>query len=169
MTSKRLFQDFSEREIPDELLFKEKESKIEIMFRRTELWMSHNCTHIPFLGIRIFLWRLFESLVGDDKCPWWRRRGEKIAPGTWYWGINWYGASTWYSVPLLLAQVLVELQNTCKKSWTEKCLKDPTYAIFLKSWGFKDVKNDIPMCQYHSTRPQPIQLVPTMQKKLFTS
>ena len=47
--------------------------------------------------------------------------------------------------------------------------KDPTYAIFLKSWVFKDVKYDIPMCQYHSTRPQPIQLVPTMQKKLFTS
>ena len=29
---------------------------------------------------------------------------------------------------------------------------------------FKDVKYDILMCQYHSTRPQPIQLVPTMQK-----
>ena len=48
-------------------------------------------------------------------------------------------------------------------------MKDPKYAIFFKSWGFKDVKYDIPMCQYHSTRPQPIQLVPTMQKKLFTS
>ena len=46
--------------------------------------------------------------------------------------------------------------------------KDPRNAIFLKSWVFKDVKYDIPMCQYHSTRPQPIQLVPTMQKKLFT-
>ena len=56
--------------------------------------------------------------------------------------------------PLLLALVLVELQNTCKKkSWTEKCSKDPTYAIFLKSWGFKDVKYDILMCQSHSTRP----------------
>ena len=53
-----------------------------------------------------------------------------------------------------------------KKIWTEKCLKDPTYAIFLKSWGFKDVKYDILMCQSHSTRPQPIQLVPTMQKKI---
>ena len=51
---KKTFQDFSEREIPDELFFKEKESKIEIMFRRTELWMSHNCTDIPFLGIRNF-------------------------------------------------------------------------------------------------------------------
>ena len=29
---------------------------------------------------------------------------------------------------------------------------DPTYAIFLKSWGFKDVKYDILMCQSHSTR-----------------
>ena len=33
---------------------------------------------------------------------------------------------------------------------TEKCLKDPTYAIFWKSWGFKDVKYDIPMCQSQS-------------------
>ena len=46
--------------------------------------------------------------------------------------------------------------------------KDLTYAIFLESWVFEDVKYDIPMCEYHSTRPQPIQLVPTMQKKLFT-
>ena len=30
---------------------------------------------------------------------------------------------------------------------------------------FKDVKYDIPMCQCHSTRPQPILLVPTIQKK----
>ena len=35
--------------------------------------------------------------------------------------------------------LLVELQNTCKKNWAEKCLKDPTCAIFLKSWGYKDV------------------------------
>ena len=77
---KKTFQYFSEREIPDELLFKEKESKIEIMFRRTELWMSHNCTDIPFLGIRNF--------CGDYLKAWWRRRGEKSAPGTRYWGIN---------------------------------------------------------------------------------
>ena len=63
---------------------------------------------------------------------------------------------------LLLALVLDELQNTCKISWTEKCLKDPTYAIFLESWGFKDVKYDIPMCQSHSTCPH-------SAKKLFTS
>ena len=30
-------------------------------------------------------------------------------------------------------------------------LKDPTYAIFLKSWGFKDVKYDIPIRYFHST------------------
>ena len=48
-------------------------------------------------------------------------------------------------------------------------LQNPTYAIFLKSWGFKDVKYDIPLYQSHSTRPQPIQLAPTMQKKLFMS
>ena len=41
---------------------------------------------------------------------------------------------------------------------------DPTYAMF-----YKDVKYDILMCQSHSNRPQPIQLVPTMQKKLFMS
>ena len=63
--------------------------------------------------------------------------------------------------------LLVELQNTVN-SWTEKCLKDLTYAIILESWVFKDVKYDIPMCQSHSTRPQSIPLVPTMQKKLFT-
>ena len=44
-------------------------------------------------------------------------------------------------------------------------MKDPSFAIFLKNWGFKDVKYDILMCQSHSTRRQPIQLVPTMQKK----
>ena len=38
--------------------------------------------------------------------------------------------------------------HNVKKSWTEKCSKDPTYATFLKCWGFKDVKCDIPMCQY---------------------
>ena len=32
------------------------------------------------------------------------------------------------------------------------------YAIFLKRWGFKDVKYDI---------PQPMQLASTKQKKLF--
>ena len=35
-------------------------------------------------------------------------------------------------------------------------------------WGFRDIKYDIPICQSHSTRPHPIQLVPTMQNKLFT-
>ena len=71
-------------------------------------------------------------------------------------------------ISLLLVMVLVELQIHVKKSWTEKCLKDPTYAIFLKSWGFKDDKYDIPKYQSHSTRPQAIQLVPKMPKKLWT-
>ena len=80
------FQDFSEREKPDELFFKEKESKIEIMFRRSELWMSHNCTHIPFLGIRHF--------CGDYLKAWW--------PGGW-WCMSmvettWWKECTWYSV-----------------------------------------------------------------------
>ena len=38
---------------------------------------------------------------------------------------------------------------------------------FLKSWVFKDVRYDIPMCQYRSTRPLSIQLVLTMQKALY--
>ena len=33
-----------------------------------------------------------------------------------------------------------------------KCLKDPTYAIFLNSWWFKDVQNDIPKCSIHTYR-----------------
>ena len=37
--------------------------------------------------------------------------------------------------------------------WTEMNPLYPTYAIFLKMWGFKDVKYDILMCQSHSTRP----------------
>ena len=28
-----------------------------------------------------------------------------------------------------------------------ECQKDPTYGIFLKRGLFKDMKNDIPMCQ----------------------
>ena len=52
-------------------------------------------------------------------------------------------------------------QNTCKK-------KTQHMIYFWKAEGVKDFKYDIPMCQYHSSRPQPIQLVPTMQKKLFT-
>ena len=35
-------------------------------------------------------------------------------------------------------------------------LEIPNICYILKSWGFKDVKYDIPM---------PIELVPTMQKK----
>ena len=42
--------------------------------------------------------------------------------------------------------------------------KDPRFAIFLKSWGFKDVKYDISIFHSHSTRPQLIQLGPTTQK-----
>ena len=30
-----------------------------------------------------------------------------------------------------------------------KCQKDPTCGIFLKRGLFKDIKNDIPMCQTH--------------------
>ena len=63
-----------------------------------------------------------------------------------------------------LAMDSVGLRNTLKKRWTEKCLKGPTYAIFFKSWGFKDDKYDIPCIIIN-----PIQLGPTMQKELFTS
>ena len=43
-------------------------------------------------------------------------------------------------------------------------LERPNVCYIFKSWGFKDVKYEIPMCQSHSTRHQPIQLVPTIQK-----
>ena len=36
------------------------------------------------------------------------------------------------SAPLLLALLLVELQNACKKSWTEKCLRANICYIFEK-------------------------------------
>ena len=68
-------------------------------------------------------------------------------------------------VSLQLALDSARFEFTLKMRLNRIWPKDPTYAIFLKSWVFKDVKYDIPMCQYHSTRPQPIQLVPTMQKK----
>ena len=43
-----------------------------------------------------------------------------------------------------------------------KMLQSPNiYALFLKSWGFKDVKYDIFPCV------NPIQLVPTMKKALY--
>ena len=74
-----------------------------------------------------------------------------------------------YQISLQLALDSARFEFTLKMRLNRIWPKDPTYAIFLKSWVFKDVKYDIPMCQYHSTRPQPIQLVPTMQKKLFTS
>ena len=64
--------------------------------------------------------------------------------------------------------VIATIFTAVSAGWTEKWPKDPIYAIIVKSWVFKDVKYDIPMCQYHSTWPQPIQVVPTKQKKLFT-
>ena len=33
--------------------------------------------------------------------------------------------------------------------WFLWCQKDPTYGIFLKRGLFKDIKNDIPVCQTH--------------------
>ena len=55
-------------------------------------------------------------------------------------------------------------------NWTGKCLKDTIYLLhFLMgtqcSGGSRMyVQYDIPMCQSHSTQPQPIQLLPTKQK-----
>ena len=62
--------------------------------------------------------------------------------------------------------------SSCKihvKKLNRQMLERPNVCYIFKSWGFKDVKYEIPMCQSHSTCPQPIPLVPTMQKKLFTS
>ena len=54
---------------------------------------------------------------------------------------------------MVLVMLMVELQNICKKNVEQK------NAVFFKSWGFKDVKYDLPMCKSHSTQPQPIQCV----------
>ena len=43
---------------------------------------------------------------------------------------------------LLLVMILGELQKKLNRQ-----MPDPTYAIFFKSWGFKDVKYDIPSRQ----------------------
>ena len=71
-------------------------------------------------------------------------------------------------IPLMFELDSARFEFTLKIRLNRIWPKDLTYAIFLKSWVFKDVKYDIPMCKYHSTRPQPIQLVPTMQKMHFT-
>ena len=81
---------------------------------------------------------------------------------------SWTGLIGLVVLTLQLALDSARFEFTLKMRLNRIWPKDPTYAIFLKSWVFKDVKYDIPVCQYHSTRPQPIQLVPTMQKKLFT-
>ena len=66
------------------------------------------------------------------------------------------------SVAPLLVMLLVELQNTCKKGWTEK----RSNICYI----FENMR--VQGCQIwhsHSTWPQIIQLFPTMQKNLFTS
>ena len=44
--------------------------------------------------------------------------------------------------------------------WTGYWPKDPTYAIFLKSWGFKDVKYDIPCVNTIQLGPSPFNSAP---------
>ena len=65
-------------------------------------------------------------------------------------------------ISLLLVMLLVELQNTCKKGWTEK--RSNICYIFekMRVQGFQ-------IWHSHSTRPQIIQLFLTMQKILFTT
>ena len=60
---------------------------------------------------------------------------------------------------LLLVMILGELQKKLNRQ-----MPDPTYAISFKSWGFKDVKYDIPMCQSYSTRPSPFNSSPQCKK-----
>ena len=71
---------------------------------------------------------------------------------------------------LLLALVLVDLQNTCAKKLNRKMLESPNICYVFEKLRVRGCvcMYDIQMCQYHSTRPQPIQLVPTMQKMHFT-
>ena len=59
-------------------------------------------------------------------------------------------------------------QNTCKTDLNRIMTERPNIFYIFEKLSVQDVKHDIPMCQGHSTRPQPIQLGPTMQKKLFT-
>ena len=65
------------------------------------------------------------------------------------------------SAALLLVMLLVELQNTRKKRLNRK--KDPIYAIFLKRWGFKDVKYDIPI----QLGPRSFNFSPQCKKSLY--
>ena len=44
------------------------------------------------------------------------------------------------------ANTKIQIQNSQIQHMT-KCQKDPTCGIFLKRGLFKDIKNDIPMCQ----------------------
>ena len=62
--------------------------------------------------------------------------------------------------PLLIVTVLVQLQNICKKKLNRKMLERPIICYICE-------KLRVQGCQIghsHSTRPQPIQLVPTVQK-----
>ena len=50
-------------------------------------------------------------------------------------------------------------------------IERPSICYIFEKLGVQgcQIYMTFPMCQSHSTRPQPIQLVPTMQKKLFMS
>ena len=104
------------------------------------------------------------EVAGKPKIPFsqWMATGRLPKEST-MWELSLF--SVWCGTAVMSRKKKLESKVHVKLIWTEMNPLDPTYAIFLKSWGFKDVKYDIPMCQYHSTRPQPIQLVPTMQKK----
>ena len=52
---------------------------------------------------------------------------------------------------------LLEDRDNAKTKTKTDCLQDPTYATFLESRGFKDIKNHTLTNQPRSTRPDQIQ------------
>ena len=53
-----------------------------------------------------------------------------------------------------------------------KCQKDPTCSIFLKRGLFKDIKNDISMCQtckYKNTKKHPYLRIETSLSRVYRS
>ena len=52
-------------------------------------------------------------------------------------------------------------QNTCKTDLNRIMTERPNIFYIFEKLSVQDVKHDIPMCQGHSTRPQPIQFGPS--------
>ena len=76
-------------------------------------------------------------------------------------------------IPLMFELDSARFEFTLKMRLNRKMLKRPNIGYIFEKLNVQGCQiyliiYDIPMCPYHSTRPQLIQLVPTMQEKLFT-